>query len=517
MSVQGTRRKSVSLALAVLAILVPPALAAPVPEPIADGDNIWGDWQLTQVDKDGHTLSAILSFSEDDSGKLLGQWISLWGVGYLAELEYANYQLNFKRIDRFGDQTSIASFTGSVDRETLTGSLTEEQRGQSKVTGKWIRPMPRIVGIWEGKTKIDGRESPASLVISADKAGVLSAQWKSPSGEYSISDIAFVSPKLTFKRIGKVQDTPGESAFQGTIRGDALSGAFKGDSGPGSFAAKRLGGGAIGKWNLQIVTESGPHNQILTVYPDLSGLYGVLEIEKVLIEGNNISFTPTVLFVDQMLEVHFIGQWEGRKLHGEIANSLGTSQKIEGVKLPSPPRRNPAVPSKTASLRPLDVGYVPTPQFVVDTMLELAAVTKDDIVYDLGCGDGRIVVTAALKFGCRGVGYDISPDRVRDSRANVEANKVGHRVTIEEKDIFGVDLSPASVITLYLLPELNAKLIPQLEALKPGSRIVSHDFDMPGVTPDKVVRLDDKNVKAAHTIYLWTTPLKKEPVDSPAK
>jgi hypothetical protein len=118
------------------------------------------------------------------------------------------------------------------------------------------------------------------------------------------------------------------------------------------------------------------------------------------------------------------------------------------------------------------------------------------------------VVTAAKTYGCRGVGYDISRKRVKESLENVEKNDVGHLVTIEHKDIFTLDLSKANVITLYLLPSLNVKLIPQLEKLKPGSRIVSHDFAMKGVKPDQVVTVTSDNSYEEHTIYLWTTPLK---------
>jgi SAM-dependent methyltransferase len=156
-----------------------------------------------------------------------------------------------------------------------------------------------------------------------------------------------------------------------------------------------------------------------------------------------------------------------------------------------------------------DVIYLPTPQEVVDKMLELAAVKKGDVVYDLGCGDGRIVVTAAKRYGARGVGYDIDPERVKESRDNVARDGVGKLVRIKQADIFTLDLSGANVVTLYLLPELNVKLIPQLEKLKPGSRIVSHAFDMEGVTPDKTVRVPCKDGEE-RTIYLWTTPLKKE-------
>ena len=165
--------------------------------------------------------------------------------------------------------------------------------------------------------------------------------------------------------------------------------------------------------------------------------------------------------------------------------------------------------TQVGETRSPDVIFVPTPQDVVDKMLELAEVKKDDIVYDLGCGDGRIVVTAAQKYGCKATGFDIDPQRVKESLANVEKNNVGHLVTIEQKDIFTLDLSKVNVVTLYLLPDLNVKLIPQLEKLKPGSRIVSHDFAMEGVQPDKVVEITTSDNDVEHKVYLWTTPLKK--------
>src|SRR5262245_62989716 len=158
-----------------------------------------------------------------------------------------------------------------------------------------------------------------------------------------------------------------------------------------------------------------------------------------------------------------------------------------------------------------DVIYVPTPQEVVDKMLEMAEVKKSDVVYDLGCGDGRIVVTAAKKYGAKGVGFDIDPQRVKESIDNVNKNKVQNLVSIKQEDIFKQDLTKASVITLYLLPELNVKLIPQLEKLKPGSRIVSHDFDMKGIKPKKTVTVRSTGPDGReHTLYLWITPLEKE-------
>jgi len=149
-----------------------------------------------------------------------------------------------------------------------------------------------------------------------------------------------------------------------------------------------------------------------------------------------------------------------------------------------------------------DVMFVPTPMPTVEKMLELAEIKPDDVVYDLGCGDGRIVVTAAKKYGVRAVGFDIDPQRIRESLENVRSNGMQKLVTIKEADIFTLDLSEATVITLYLLPELNARLIPQLEKLKPGSRIISYMFDMEGVIKPMQTFRDGST-----TIYKWVTPL----------
>jgi 2-polyprenyl-3-methyl-5-hydroxy-6-metoxy-1,4-benzoquinol methylase len=155
-----------------------------------------------------------------------------------------------------------------------------------------------------------------------------------------------------------------------------------------------------------------------------------------------------------------------------------------------------AAPSQT--LRQPDVIYVPTRQAVVDAMLKVANVKAGDVVYDLGCGDGRIVVTAA-KLGARGIGIDIDPQRVKEANENVARAGVGDRVKILNQDLFTTDVSEANVVTLYLLPTLNLKLRPTLwKTLKPGTRVVSHDFDMGDWKPEQTLNVDGA------TIYYWT-------------
>jgi len=155
-----------------------------------------------------------------------------------------------------------------------------------------------------------------------------------------------------------------------------------------------------------------------------------------------------------------------------------------------------------------DVVYVGTPYDVVSRMLKLAAVKKDDVIYDLGCGDGRMIVLAAKKYGCRGVGYEIDPERVAAAQENIRKNGVGDLVEIVQEDLFITDLSKADVLSLYLLPDINEKLLPKFEKLKPGSRLVFHDYGLEGIEADRVVRVISNEDNATHVLYLYTTPLK---------
>ncbi|MGH8691670.1 MAG: SAM-dependent methyltransferase [Burkholderiales bacterium] len=152
-----------------------------------------------------------------------------------------------------------------------------------------------------------------------------------------------------------------------------------------------------------------------------------------------------------------------------------------------------------------DVIFVPTPHEVVDDMLRLANVRKGDVLYDLGSGDGRIAIAAAKKYGIRAVGIDIDPERIREANDNAKKAGVTSLVEFRQEDLFKADFKEATVITLYLLPDLNVKLRPRLwEELKPGTRIVSHQFDMGTWKPEK--RLESNN----RTVYFWTIPAKKK-------
>lgn len=149
----------------------------------------------------------------------------------------------------------------------------------------------------------------------------------------------------------------------------------------------------------------------------------------------------------------------------------------------------------------LDVPYVPTPEEVVDEMLRVANITKTDVLYDLGSGDGRIVITAAKRYGARGVGIDIDPERVREARENARQAGVEHLVRFIQGDLFTADLRDATVVSMYLLPEVNVKLRPKLLAeLRPGTRIVSHNYDLGDWAPKERISVGPR------TVYYWVVP-----------
>jgi SAM-dependent methyltransferase len=174
-----------------------------------------------------------------------------------------------------------------------------------------------------------------------------------------------------------------------------------------------------------------------------------------------------------------------------------------------PSAQSPAAAKPTsqppATEKPLDVPYVPTKEPIVDRMLQLARVKPGDVLYDLGCGDGRIVIAAAKRFGIRGVGIDIDPQRIAEAQENARQAGVADRVKFIQGDLFDADIKEATVVTLYLLPDVNLRLRPKLlSELQPGTRIVSHNYDMGDWKPEQSSKLTVDGTE--HVVYWWTVP-----------
>jgi SAM-dependent methyltransferase len=183
---------------------------------------------------------------------------------------------------------------------------------------------------------------------------------------------------------------------------------------------------------------------------------------------------------------------------------LAVAAAVLALVFAAPACRHHAAAGETQSAskpsRPPDVIFVPTPEPVVEEMMKLADVKPGDVVYDLGCGDGRLVIAAAKRGAAKAVGVDIDPQRIKEARANAQQEGVADKVTFVQGDLFQMDFSDADVVTLYLLPDLNLKLRPKLLALRPGTRIVSHAFDMGDWKPE------DERVVDGRTVYAWRVP-----------
>lgn len=163
------------------------------------------------------------------------------------------------------------------------------------------------------------------------------------------------------------------------------------------------------------------------------------------------------------------------------------------------------VDAQKTAIRKLDVPYVPTHETIVDEMLKMAEVTGDDVLYDLGSGDGRIPITAAQRFGTRGVGVDLNPVRIEEANANATKANVTDKVKFINGDLFDMDFSEATVVTLYLLPSVNMQLRPKILQMKPGTRVVSHNYDMGDWEPEQIKTITTPD-GYDHTVYFWRVP-----------
>ena len=296
------------------------------------GRGLFGDWQV-KVDYDGRQFESILSFSRDGEGNQTGSWISFMGLSELKDIKYEEGQLSFawSRRNREGE-TSTSNFKGKIEEGKLFGTLSSD-RGEFKLQGERSPRVSRAVGSWAMKYNIGDREITSTLVIKADKEGNLMAQWQGRRSKSEITDLQYERGNLTFKRKSTYQDRQRESAFEGTVRGDTLSGVMKSERGEIKVEGKLIGGPVIGTWNLEVTSEQwGTRKQRLRVNPDMSGLYGAIPIKKINLEDGKVDFLVVLEFGDQRFEMDFGGKLDDSKLTGELTSERG-SQKVKGTKV----------------------------------------------------------------------------------------------------------------------------------------------------------------------------------------
>jgi hypothetical protein len=294
---------------------------------------LYGDWQV-KYQAGERQRDAIISFSRDNEGNRTGQWITFMSVSELKDFKFEGGKLSFTRTSRGRDgQTSTSKFAGTVQDGKLTGTMSSE-RGEYKVEGKPSPRIPRAVGAWQMKLKMDDREFDSTMVIKADKEGKLSAQWSSERGELEIPEVKYERGNVSFTMERKREDSVRKVNFEGTIQWetDTLTGKLTSDRGEIQAVGKRAGAPLIGTWILESTSERGTRKQRLRVNPDMSGLYGAIHVKKVALEGDKVTFKIALEFGDQSFEIGFAGKLEGSKLAGEMTSSRG-SWKIAGTKV----------------------------------------------------------------------------------------------------------------------------------------------------------------------------------------
>ena len=296
------------------------------------GRGLYGDW-LVKVDYgSGRQFESILSFSRDREGNQTGNWISFMGLSELKDIKYEEGKISFSRDRRNRDgETTTSNFKGTIEDGKISG-IWSSSRGENKLEGKRAPRMPRAVGTWAMTLKMGDREFTSTLVVKVDKEGKPAGQWQSRRGESEVTDLQYERGKLTFKRTSTYQDRKRESTFEGTVRGDTLSGVMKSERGEITVEGKLVGAPIIGTWNLEVVSDRGTRKQRLLVNPDMSALYGAIPIKKINMENNQVDFLTVLKFGDQSYEITFEGKIEDSKLTGEITTSQG-SQKIKGTKV----------------------------------------------------------------------------------------------------------------------------------------------------------------------------------------
>ena len=315
---------------------------APLPE---KEKGIVGKWKL-KIDFNGRDMINTLSIRKTKDGALTAQWGLGGRESELSDLKFENNKLSFVRTTRWGDREFSSNFKANYDKKTdkLSGTLSSD-RGDSDVTATRIIPKPPAVGIWIFRTERGDRVRESKLTITQDPNGTLKGKWQTERGESTISEIKFADGKLTFKRTSSFQDRQFESTYEGTIKGNELTGKTITQRGERPSNAKRFAAEVIGRWELTTVSERGERTSILLIAPDLTAVYGMgfgeLNAENLKLDADKLSFAINIGFGDRDFSMDFDLKLKDSKLEGEVSSDRGTS-KITGKKIVPKPKAEKA-------------------------------------------------------------------------------------------------------------------------------------------------------------------------------
>lgn len=297
---------------------------------IAKGsEDITGEWEIT-MDFGGRQTFATLSISKKPDGTLTGKW----GSSELSDVKFDGQKLTFVRTLRFGDREFSMSYSGTLKDDKLIGTMSGE-RGDFAANGIRKKPKSPVLGQWDIKFNVGDRDITARLIVSEKPDGTLEGKWIEP-GEHVLSNVKFKDGKLTFTRKSKVNEFEFETTYEGTVKGNELTGMLKGEMGQWQANGQRFGTALIGKWELTTTSERGTRTSMMTIETDLSGRYeffgGEIPMKDLKLEGDQVTFYLEVGPIDQTFKLEFKGKLDGKTLKGQMVSERGT-REITGKKL----------------------------------------------------------------------------------------------------------------------------------------------------------------------------------------
>ncbi len=308
-----------------------PSPSQPVVSKAEGAKNITGEWEIT-MEFDGRKTFATLIISKKPDGTLAGKW----GSSELTDVKFDGQKLTFVRTVKFGDQQFSTNYSGTLKDGKLTGTMSGE-RGDFTANGARKKPKLPVLGQWDIKFNVGDREITAKLTVYEKPDGALEGKWTEP-GEHVLSNVKFQDGKLTFTRKSKIEDMEFETTYEGTVKGNELTGMLKGEMGQWQANGQRVGAALIGKWDLTVTNEMGTFPSMMIIEPDLSGRYeffGEIPIKDLKLEGDQMTFYIEFGPPDQTFKMEFKGKLDGKTLKGQMVSERGTSE-ITGKILEAP-------------------------------------------------------------------------------------------------------------------------------------------------------------------------------------
>ncbi len=323
---KGCARVHWGWALALL-ILTTPALWA--------AEDLSGDWKITS-DFNGRAMVSTLSLAQ----KADGAWTAKWGASELSNVKFDGQKLGFVRTIKFGDNEFSMTFNGTLKDGKIAGTLSSDQ-GESTVTAVRKKVKSPILGQWDMTFNVGDRDINGLLTIAEKADGQLDANWTKEPGQHTVSNVKFQDGKLTLTRKSNIPDMGEvEVSYEGTVKGNEMTGAWKSQMGDFAAKANRTGGALIGKWELSVTNDRGTRTTLLNIDGDMTGTYetfgGEMPTKDLKLDGNQVAFTIETSFNDQTFKQEFKAKIDGKTLKGQIVSERGTSE-VTGKKLEAAP------------------------------------------------------------------------------------------------------------------------------------------------------------------------------------